>query len=483
MSEIGINSVGVYVPQLRLERRVIADAHSWAFSLAAEAKGEKAFCDWDEDALTMAVDAVRGMTAPRDLKSFDRLVLASTSLPFAEPSNAGMAAAALDMPAGVGVLDATGSTRAGTSALLHALRSAAGSTLVVASEDRKAKPASVQEMRYGSAAVALGLGTGDVVARFLGGLSVTRPIVDRFRLTGREHDYTWEERWVREEGFLTIMADAMAQLMEQKGIDAERVRFLLVTSLIANVGKALAKQLGLGNVQFVEEAQQSCGHAGAAAPFLQLALALEKATPGDVILVSELSYGCDVLALEVTEGVSRVQQAAPASTALARRRSETAYLKYLTFTGAIEPDWGMRSEFDPKTSLTQAYRSSEQLTAFIAGKCPSCGTVQFPVLASCVSCASNAEMTPHPLADEPAVMATFTADWLSYTISPPIHLGLVQFESGARVFMEIADLPSKEILPVGTPVRMVFRRKDQDMMRGYIRYFWKAVPDHIADRG
>ena len=166
----------------------------------------------------------------------------------------------------------------------------------------------------------------------------------------------------------------------------------------------------------------------------------------------------------------------PASAALARRRLEPLYLKYLTFTGAIDLDWGMRSEFDPKTSLSQAYRVSEQLTAFVGGQCPACGTVQFPVLAACVACASTATPTPHPLVDEPAKMATFTADWLSYTISPPIHLGLVQFESGARVFMEVRDLAAEDVLPVGAPMRVVFRRKDNDTLRGYVRYFWKAAP-------
>ena len=32
LSEHGITSVGVYVPQLRLDRRVIAEAHNWAFA-------------------------------------------------------------------------------------------------------------------------------------------------------------------------------------------------------------------------------------------------------------------------------------------------------------------------------------------------------------------------------------------------------------------------------------------------------------------
>lgn len=225
----------------------------------------------------------------------------------------------------------------------------------------------------------------------------------------------------------------------------------------------------------MEKPQALCGHAGTVAPLLQLALALEEAEPGDVITVVSLGYGCDVILLEASAGVTNLREAAPASTALPRRHPEPAYLRYLTYTGAIRPGFEMLAEFDPKSSLTQAYRSSDQLNAFIAGECLNCGTVQFPVLPACVKCAATEKTKPRPLADEIATMVTFTADHLSFHLSPPLYMGLAQFECGARVFMEVVDIPPGTNMAVGTPVRMVFRRKDADAMRGYIRYFWKAT--------
>ena len=56
MSEIGIKSYAAYVPRLRMERASIAAAHVWALpSLRSLAKGERAFCSWDEDSITMSV--------------------------------------------------------------------------------------------------------------------------------------------------------------------------------------------------------------------------------------------------------------------------------------------------------------------------------------------------------------------------------------------------------------------------------------------
>jgi len=75
----------------------------------------------------------------------------------------------------------------------------------------------------------------------------------------------------------------------------------------------------------------------------------------------------------------------------------------------------------------------------------------------------------------PARVLTATADWLSYHPSPPLYVGFVQFDNGARVLMEICDV-GEQGLDVGTPLRMTFRVKDVDGTRGYPRYFWKATP-------
>jgi uncharacterized OB-fold protein len=72
-------------------------------------------------------------------------------------------------------------------------------------------------------------------------------------------------------------------------------------------------------------------------------------------------------------------------------------------------------------------------------------------------------------------VATFTADWLMFYPAPPLYVGLVQFDNGARVLMEMVDVdPAK--FDVGSPLRMVFRIKEKDGRRHFNRYFWKAVP-------
>ena len=47
----GILAFGAYIPWRRLPRKAIADMHGWFNpALKGQAKGERAFCNWDEDA-------------------------------------------------------------------------------------------------------------------------------------------------------------------------------------------------------------------------------------------------------------------------------------------------------------------------------------------------------------------------------------------------------------------------------------------------
>ena len=57
---VGIHEFGGYVPLQRLERETIANANAWFNpTLRGLGKGERSICNWDEDSVTMAVEAAR----------------------------------------------------------------------------------------------------------------------------------------------------------------------------------------------------------------------------------------------------------------------------------------------------------------------------------------------------------------------------------------------------------------------------------------
>ena len=95
---VGIHACGGYVPRARLQRRVVAEANAWfAPGLRGIGRGERSIANWDEDAVTMAVEAARDALADRRRNGIEGLYLASTTLPFQDRQNAGIVAEALSL--------------------------------------------------------------------------------------------------------------------------------------------------------------------------------------------------------------------------------------------------------------------------------------------------------------------------------------------------------------------------------------------------
>ena len=220
----GITAWGAYIPRLRLERAVIASTHAWmAPSLKGLAQGRRAYCCWDEDVVTMAVEAARECLGRRDRAKVAEVDLASTTAPTADLQSSAIVAVALRLQRTVRALDFGGSQRAGVAALSTALQAARHPTLVIGSERPRARPASTQEMQYGAGAAAFLVGAEDVAAEIIGSASSTTLLVDHFRAAGASYDYFWEERWIRDEGYLKIGAEAVRAALTDAKLGAAEV--------------------------------------------------------------------------------------------------------------------------------------------------------------------------------------------------------------------------------------------------------------------
>lgn len=477
MSLSGITGFGAYIPRLRIDRSLIADAHAWmAPSLHGGAKGHRAFCSWDEDAVTMAVEAGRDCLGQTDAKSINAITVASTTLPYADLQSSAIVAGALQLRGDVQSLDIANSQRGATSALIQALQSGK-SNLLIGSERPVAKPASTQELSHGAGSAALTIGSDNVLAECLSHATVTTNFVDHFRASTERHDYHWEERWVRDEGIMKLVPPAIQAALEKAGVSASELDYLIVPPVQRGIGKALAAKIGLQG-QLADELTADCGFTGAAHPLLMLSAVLENAKPGEVLLLLGIGQGVDAIVLKATDRIADYRPRRGVSGSLSDRVQTDSYLRLLSFYDNVDLDWGMRAEASGKTLLSVQYRAMNQTESFMAGRCPDCGTVQFPQLQYCVNtdCAAPAARFENlSLVDQPCKVLTYTSDWLSYYPAPPLYLGFIQFDNGARVFMEIVDI-GPEGIEVGTPMRHMFRVKEIDRQRGYRRYFWKATP-------
>ena len=474
----GITAYGAYLPRRRLQRSAIAAANAWFdASLAALARGERSMCSWDEDPVTMAVEAVRDMGAAAPIEA---LYLASTTHPFAVRQNAGIVAEALNLGSALRTMDVAGSLRASTTALMSALdAAAAGQPAIVAAADRRsARAGSPMEMLSGDGAAALRAGSEGEIATLLGAATVAADFIDHFRASGDVFDYGWEDRWIRDEGWLKLVPQAVAPALAKAGVEPAAVDRLIVPCHLRRVPESVARACGIPAVAVADPMMETVGQCGTAQPLLMLAAELADAEPGQTIVVTGFGQGCDALVFRVTDAIGGTRPGRGVAGWLSRRVEESSYHRFLTYSGVVEREYGKRAELDRPPALTAQYRNREGVTGFVGGRCSRCGTVQYPRSIYCVNpnCGARDTQEPHPMADVPATVKTFTADHLVFSMDPPAYLGLVEFEGGGRTMVEFTEV-DPESFDVGTRASMRFRIKHVDERRGMRQYFWKAAPD------
>lgn len=477
MSESGITGYGTYLPSFKISRKLIADENSWAIpALRSLGKGHRRFCSWDEDAITMGVESLRSCLQSQPSINVNSLIFASTSAPYADYQNATSVALAADLPPDLKVMDVAGSLRASTSALITALHSNSnGTSYIVASDKRRAKPGSIQEIQYAAGSATLAVGSENIIAKFVDSHSIVTQFIDHYRSGEQNYDYSWEERWIRDEGYLKIVPQTVAKLLNKTNISADEISYFCMPGSISRLGITLAKRIGINADAVVDNLMPEVGDTGTPQALLIFTAALEKAKPGEKILLVGFGAGCDAILFECTEAIANYKPDLNLSDVIDSGESVEKYTQFLSFSDEFSVDWGMRAEFDSKVAISQLYRAQDQMSGFIGGQCPDCKTTQFPVLATCVNCGSTSKQVSIRLADIEAKVSTFTQDYLQYYPAPPMYWGLVQFKNDARLLMEIVGVRQNE-LRVGDELKMVYRIKQKDQKRGLHRYFWKATP-------
>jgi 3-hydroxy-3-methylglutaryl CoA synthase len=464
-----------------MAREVIAQANGWYAPQFANRKGARAFANWDEDSVTMAVAAARDCLGPgEDRSQISSLLLATTTSPFAERLNAAIVAGALTLRDDIEAADLGGTQRVALSALTQAFARAkafGGETLVVAADRRRTRAGSAQELEYGDGAAAVTIGRDNVVAEFLGASTLSVDFVDHFRASGEEIDYAWEERWVRDEGVSKLAPRVIVEALRQAGVAAAQVDHFLFPSPFARMDAEIARTCGIKPEAIADAMLGQIGDCGAAHGLLMLAATLERARPGQTIVLAQFGAGAQALVLRTTPEIETARPARGVSGWLARGRQDRNYTRFLSFGGQLQLERGMRGEQDRKTALSTAWRHRAALAGLVAGKCCVTGSVHFPPSRLSYDPGAPLQDTqePYKLADRPAHILSWSAEYLSYNPSPPHHYGQIDFDGGGRILMDFTDLDAGEV-DSGTPMEMVFRIKDIDTLRGFTRYFWKATP-------
>ena len=479
---VGICSYGAYVPRHRMDRKTIFQDMGWMNpGTGGLAKGEKAVANFDEDSVTLAAAASYNALCGVGRSQLEGVYFASTTMPYKERLNAGILAGALALDGEVRTADFSGGLKAGTTALISALDTLQAQQLskimVAAADTRLGKPASPQEMIFGDAAAAFVVGDENVIAEFKGSYSITHDFADHYRGQFSKYDRQWEDRWIRDLGFEEFVPEVVGGLLNKYGMKMDEFSDVIYDCHYAAARKKLNKVLGIPEGRSHENFQAEVGHSGTAQSLIMLADALDKAQPGDKILVVSFGNGCDALFFEATEKIMGRPTQKSLSQCLAEKMILDSYTKYLVWRNILPVEVGMRSEEDLWTRWSALWRSHKMVFGLCGSRCTECGMVQLPPQRICVNpeCGAVDKNEDYLFSDKLGRIASFTGDMLAASLNPPAISGQVEFEGGGKMMFDLTDC-DLEALKTGMTVSMSFRRKYFDKKRDISGYFWKAVP-------
>ena len=447
-------SYAAYVPSHRLAHAELGGALG-----TKGGAGARVLASYDEDSTTMGVEAAR-RALPGGARA-ETICFATTAPAYLDKTNATAIHAALGAGHEGVALDMAGSARSSTGALRLA---AASGGLAVLSDLRTGLPGSADERDGADGAAALRFGDGAAIADVIGEASTTAEFLDRWRAPGALASQQWEERFGLD-AYRPLVRDAAQRALAAAGV--EQPDHVVVSSPHARTATAMRKQLA-GRVADVPLA---IGYAGAADPGLRLAAVLDRAEPGETILLVLAADGCDATVLRTTAGLARGRAADPVATQLEGGR-EVRYATYLTWRGLLDREPPRRPEPERPAGPPSA-RSEAWKFAFAGTRCESCEQLHVPPRRVCAHCRTVDRMAPVSLAGAAGTVATYTIDRLAYSLSPPVISAVVDFDGGGRCTLEVTDADPAQI-EVGTRLGLTFRRLYT--AGGVHNYFWKARP-------
>jgi len=477
MKRVGIMAVGAYIPYFYISRDVIAKAWN-----KKGMKGVRSMMNSDEDSVTMAVEATRTCFRFVDKKDVTGVFFASSSAPYAEKSHAGIISAACDLARKIYTADVMGSLKGGTSAIKAAADAACVNpneqSVIVASECRDTYPNSRKEQLLGDAAAAVVIGSENLIATIDEYVAVSDEIVDVWRNSCETFVNWGESRFIYEEGYTSSLTYAVNEILARTEMQPSDFAKVILPASDMREYLKLAERLGFSPDQIQDTLLLEVGDCGTAQALLLLVAALEKAKPGDRLLVANYANGADTMVLTVTEEITNIQKAPLVDTLLSRRREFKEYNRFLSFR-KICPT--VASVYNLKPSNAQTWREQDTFLRFKGSKCKKCGAEIFPANRVCHNCGAVDELERINLDERVVKIYTFTLDELAGSDDDPV-VGQVcaNDEYGVRYYNIMTDFDPSEV-EVGMTLEFTFRKMNE--LGNFNNYYWKFRPVRIKEGG
>jgi 3-hydroxy-3-methylglutaryl CoA synthase/uncharacterized OB-fold protein len=436
-------------------------------------KGERSVASYDEDSVSMAVEAVRDALRGAPTADTQALFFATTTPPYGEKLNAAIIGAATQLPVEIRAADMTGSVRAGISSMLQAadaVKGGAKQAIAAMSDCRLAAPEGKAEQTNGDAAAAFIFGNDHVIAEIETTASMTREVLDTWRAPGERFGHSWEERFTLTQAYGPLLGNIIKTVLEKAKIAPGDLAKIVIDTPNPRAVDEAARALKLDPSKFADSFAPTVGQAGAAHVGLMLTAVLPASKPGDRILVVSIADGADAFVLKITPEAANFKPARSVGRMI-ESKGDVTYGSFLKWR-EILPTEPPRRPDPERPAGPPMLRSEKWKYGFIGSKCTACGTPQLPPQIVCVKCRKR-EMEPYSFADRNARIATYAIDRLAYSLNPPTVNVVLDFDGGGRFVCEMTDCEPEKVA-IGDEVEMTFRRLFT--AGGVHNYFWKARP-------
>lgn len=327
----GIIGYGVYVPRYRLEQKEAAMPWgSWS-------PGEKAVCALDEDAVTMAAEAMDNAIRHAGTKpeQIGAIYMGTASSPYIEQYIAPILAETLGLHPETTMMDYSGSLNALSNALLGCLDAISAKRIkcgiVIGGENRATAPGADGDASFGAGAVAMVIGTAGTIADFEGFHSYSSLFLDRWRSAGDSWVSNWNDyRFDREYGYQKHVAEACKGLMQKTGKKADDFNYAVFQQPDDRVPALPARDLGIPKDRLAPALASTLGDLGCCSAFISLANVLDRAKPGESILLASYGSGSsNAMSIVVGNGIERKRKRLVPLEKYVNRKQYITYTSYL----------------------------------------------------------------------------------------------------------------------------------------------------------
>ena len=344
--DVGIVSYGAYIPRYRIAPQEIGKV--WGTDGDAMSRNllifSKSVPGPDEDVVTIAVEAARGMMRRCDVDPQDigAIYVGSESHPYAVKPTGTIVAEAIEASPNLTVADYEFACKAGTAGIQTCMGLVGAGMIkygvAIGADTSQGAPGDALEFSASAGGAAYLIGSEGVIARINRTTSFTTDTPDFWRREGQAYP-SHGGRFTGEPAYFKHITSAAKNLLEQMGTTPEDYDYAVFHQPNGKFPVRAAKQLGFSEQQIeVGLLTPFIGNTYSGAVPLGLASILDVAKPDDRIFAVAYGSGAgsDAFDITVTPETRKLRRdAAPTIKELVERKKFLDYATYAKFKGKI----------------------------------------------------------------------------------------------------------------------------------------------------